>query len=266
MGKTFHYLAGLHRSGNTVLSAILNQHPEIYSAPLGPICEYMWLVHDSFHETTIINTDGYRKTQLISKMMESYYSDVEKPIIIDRDKNWGHPGNVNMLKTHVNKNPKIIYTTRPIAEVIASYIAINTKGILNEMQYFGWPTSNNKSINDNMCDFLMRPDGQFMRSVTAADSINDPENAGMFHIVRYRDLLDSPQKTMDGIYDFLGISSFEHNFYNIQKLETYDDTKAGLPKDLHKVRKTLSKGDVIVDEYVSKSIQEKYAHLDELIK
>jgi len=266
VGKQYHFLAGLHRSGNTVLSSILNQHPDIYSTPLGPICEYMWLVHTSDNQNVLINTFEYRKKQLISSMLDSYYSDVEKPIIIDREKNWGHPANLQMLKQYITDKPKIIYTIRPIAEVLASYIAIASNKTINDMRKDSWPEDPNLSLNDNLCEYLMNPNNKFMTALHAIHSIKNPENDGIFHVVQYHDLLDAPQKTMDEIYEFLGIETFKHNFTNIRKLEKYDDTAAGLPKDLHKVRRKLSRGNVRVNEYVSERIQEKYAYIDDLFK
>ena len=142
MDKQLYFLAGMHRSGNTLLSSILNQHPDIYSSPLGPMCEYMWLVHNSNHESTKINIYDYRKKQLISNMHRSYYADVDKPIIVDREKNWAHPENLKMLKTYISEQPKIIYTVRPIAEVLASLIAINKNSIVMEMAIFNWNFNN----------------------------------------------------------------------------------------------------------------------------
>jgi len=266
VGKQYYFLAGLHRSGNTVLSAVLNQHPDIYSSPLGPICEYMWLVHNSSHETTIINTFEYRKQQLISSMLDSYYADVEKPIIIDREKNWANPANIEMLKKYFAEKPKIIYTIRPIAEVLASFIAINSNGLIREMEDGSWNQDPNLSLNDNLCEFLMNPNNQIARNLEAIHSIKNSENDGMFHIVQYHDFLNSPQKTMDEIYEFLGIEGFTHNFKNIRKIEEYDDTAAGLPKDLHKIRRQLSKSDVRVNEYVSEYIQNKYSYIDDLFE
>ena len=47
--KTYHLLAGLPRSGNTLLSAILNQNPDIYSSPLSPITGMLWDFDQGHH-------------------------------------------------------------------------------------------------------------------------------------------------------------------------------------------------------------------------
>lgn len=266
MNKKYYFLAGIHRSGNTVLSAILNQHPDIYSSPLNPLCEYMWLIHSSQHEVTAISDSSYRKNNLLSKIIDIYYEDVEKPIIIDREKNWLHPANMKMIDLYMPENPKIIYTVRPIAEILASLIAIKKDMLIDAMNIF-WDYDKDISLNDNLCEFLiLSSSSEISRNLQAIESIKDPKNKNKIHIVNYHSLLDHPQETMNDIYKFLDIDSFNHNFNNIQSIEKYNDKKLGLPKNLHKIRKKLSVGSVKVDDYVSQYIKEKYSYIDDAFK
>lgn len=264
MKKTFHYLAGIHRSGNTLLSSILNQHSKIYSSPLGPMAEYISNIRYNNHQMVHINTFEYRKKQLISQMLDAYYSDVEKPIIIDRDKYWGTPNRLEIIKTCINPNPKIIYTIRPIEEVISSMIAINSKRIMQQMNPHNWKNNKTLSDKDNICEFLMSPNGSIMRSLETIKSIQDPTNKGMFHVVSYDDLIMYPENTMNNIYDFLEIEAEDHDFTNIFRIEKYNEEAAGLPEDMHEVRKTLSKRSIDVNEYVSDYIKEKYSYINDL--
>ena len=39
--KKYYFIAGLHRSGVTLLSSILNQNPRFYSGPLSPVLGIM---------------------------------------------------------------------------------------------------------------------------------------------------------------------------------------------------------------------------------
>ena len=64
--KTYHFLAGLPRSGNTLLSSILNQNPLIHSSPLSPINQIMWQQEQNLnnHETVkrLDDKTGFNKT------------------------------------------------------------------------------------------------------------------------------------------------------------------------------------------------------------
>lgn len=260
MGKQYHFLAGLHRSGNTVLSSILNQHPDIYSSPLSPVSEYMWRTHIASKETEAALSNMYpdRSKRLLSRMLENYYEDVEKPIIFDRDKNWAHPANISMIKDCLDFKPKIVFTTRPIIEVLASFIAIDISTVIRWMNKSSYQPDTSLSLNDNLCDYLMLGDSQLTRALLALQSVDNPENAGMIHVVKYEDILNTPQETMNGIYDFLEIEKFKHNFTNIHRIEEYNEAAIGLPKDMHKVRRVLGRSDVRVEDYLTPRSIEKY--------
>ncbi len=260
MGKQYHFLAGLHRSGNTVLSSILNQHSDIYSSPLSPVSEYMWRTYTASNETESARSNMYpeRSTRLLSRMLENYYEDVEKPIIFDRDKNWAHPANVKMMKECLDFKPKIVFTTRPIIEVLASFIAIDISTVIKWMNKSSYKPDTSLSLNDNLCDYLMLGDSQLSRTLLALQSVDNPENAGMIHVVKYEDILNTPQETMDKVYNFLEIEKFKHNFTNIYRIEEYNEAAVRLPKDMHKVRRVLGKSDVRVEDYLTPRSIEKY--------
>jgi sulfotransferase len=259
MDKKYYFLAGLPRSGNTVLSSILNQNTDIYSSPLSTVSEYMWQCHlgKSNLESFLTNPHPNRSDNVISKIIENYYDDVDKPIIFDRDKNWASPDNIKMMNQYFNFTPKIVYTTRPIIEILASLIAIYKDQMVEIMEESEFTYNINLTKNENLCDFIMSEYGQVGRLLSALYSI-DHLNNGNIHIVKYEDILYNPQKTMDGIYDFLKIDRFNHNFTNIKKVDQENDDIVGHPKNLHKIRQKLGKGNVRVEEYLTSRSIEKY--------
>ena len=262
MGKQYHFLAGLHRSGNTVLSSILNQNPEIYSSPISSLIEHMWVCHrtvQNFESIKVNDKDRQRSENMISGMINQYYEDVDKPIVFDRSKAWANPANINMIKTYVSKKSKIIFTTRPILQCVASIIAIDKETVIMNMLNSDFVLNPKLKENENLADFLFSDysNPELIRKCFI-DSIDNPDNAGMIHVVKYEDLLNTPQETMNSIYDFLEIESFQHNFKNIRKIEEYNESVARLPKDLHKVRRVLGKSDVKVEDYLTPRSIEKY--------
>ena len=48
MKKTFYFMAGLPRSGSTLLSSILNQNPRFYSGPSSPVLGAMYALEANF--------------------------------------------------------------------------------------------------------------------------------------------------------------------------------------------------------------------------
>ena len=192
-------------------------------------------------------------------MIDAYYKDVDKEVIFDRTKGWINPANIQMLKDYISQTPKIVFTTRPILEMMASYIAISKDGLVAEMNNSAFVQDIELSVNDNIADYLFSNYSNFGSNLRwALESIDKPENDGIIHIVKYEDLLSSPQETMDSVYNFLGMDSFDHDFNNIVRLENYREDVVGLPQDLHNIRKSLARGEVVVSDHLSPRAISKY--------
>jgi sulfotransferase len=264
MDKTFHYLSGLPRSGNTVVSSLLNQNPDIHSSALSPVCDYLWVAHQSSlnNENAVRNPDKSGTNFILSNLLNNYYTDIDKPIIFDREKAWGIPGNLSLIKTYFTKEPKIVYTVRPVVEILASFINIGTDWLDRKMSNHNWMYKTYLSPNDNRCDYIMRSYGEMDQAFLALNEITKEENKDVFHIVEYSDLISKPQETMDGIYKFIGVESFKHNFNKIIKLETDNDVALGMPADLHKVRPKLNKTSPKPEDILSDYVLSKYSNLE----
>lgn len=198
----------------------------------------------------------------MSNLLENYYSSIDKPIVFDREKNWGTPANLSLIKTYFTKEPKIVYTVRPVIEILASFLSLDAEWIDRGMVNNGWNYKSYLSQNDNRCDYLMRSYGEIDQGLLVLNEVIKPENKDIFHIVEYSDLTDNPQQVMDGIYKFIGVESFTHNFNNIKKLEVDDDAAIGLPKNLHKVRPQLKKSSPKPEDVLSGYILNKYSNME----
>ena len=264
MDKTFHYLSGLPRSGNTVVSSLLNQNPDIYSSPLSPVCEYAWVLYQSSmrQENVIRNADRSGTDLIISNLLNNHYTNIDKPIIFDREKYWATPGNLSFIKTYFTKEPKIVYTVRPVIEILASFMILDTKWLENSMQNNNWNYKSYLTLNDNFCDYIMRSSGEMDTILLGLNEVTKPENKDIFYIVEYSDLINSPQETMDNIYKFIGVESFKHNFNNIIKLEKEDDTANNMPVNLHEVRPKLKKTSPKPEDVLSDYVLNKYSNME----
>lgn len=264
MDKTYHFLASLPRSGNTLLSAILNQNPDIYSSPLSPLPSLMWDYVNSCSRTEQINRNKEnedRAKELLSSFFDTFYKNIDKPVIIDRDKDWGTPANLNLIKEYVTPTPKIIVTVRDILEIIASFIALDADYLKNNSANSGAFINNYRSPKDSIAEYLMQPNGDIDKALLGLASAFYPENKGIFHIVEYNDLMLKPEETMSGIYKFLDMPNYEHDFKKIEKVESDNDTLLGLPDNLHDVRKSLSKSKTSTD-ILSDYIKHKYSNME----
>jgi len=264
--KDIYFLSGMPRSGNTVLSAILNQNPDVYSSELSPVSTMLFNLDKSITVSQNTNRSKLNKERVnktMSNLVHEYYSDIDKQHIFDREKFWATPENFNMILKYITKSPKFIFTVRPLLEVLASYITIMPYNIKKDMYNIGWKYKTFLTENDNMCDFLMTSEKSSLKGFFESYiTINDPRYKEMFHIVEYSSLVANPQKTMNEIYDFIGIENYIHDFSNIESKEKINDEQIGLPADLHKVRSELSPSTIKPEDCLSDYILTKYSTMD----
>ena len=263
--KQYFFLSGLPRSGNTLLSAILNQNPQIYSSPLSPVVSMLWDNNSLYEkEQSVIMLENKQPVMNVGKnIIINYYQDVKKPIIIDREKGWGVPLNLNILKKYITTTPKIIFTVRPVLEILASWINLLPEHSFldEEMEANNWWYKDYLTKNDNRCDYLMHPNGQINKVLLSINEIIKPENKDVFCLIKYNNLMDAPQETMNKIYNFLELPSYEHNFNEIKQLEKDINVIPTQVDNLHEIRPILKKTSKNPEDLLSKYVIDKYSNI-----
>lgn len=266
--KNFYFLSGLPRSGSTLLSSILNQNSEIHSGPNSPICGMMFNL-----ERSIIASEQYRaypKPEVIPAtvmgVLHNYYSDRSEPNIIDKSREWSIQEHFNVLLRNMSENPKVVLCVRSITDILASFIYMiqqnpNSSSFIDQEIQARQEFNFYRPIDDIRCDHLMRPKGLIDNALYGIAFAMLEENKNYFHIVEYEDLVNNTEKTIDGIYEFLNIKSYQHDFNNIVNTVPEDDRVYGL-QGLHDVRKSVGKRKINKEEILSPYVLNKYSGLE----
>ncbi len=120
--KTYHFMAGLPRSGSTLLKSILDQNPNLHTNPVSPVMELMYHTEEYFKksEQYLAYEKPKNAHKIIKSYIENYYYEREEDIIIDHCRSW--PNNIERIKTYITPNPKIICPVRDILEILTSFI------------------------------------------------------------------------------------------------------------------------------------------------
>lgn len=243
--KTYYFMAGLPRSGSTLLSSILNQNPRFYSGPSSPVLSTMFVIENHLLQDELYH--GYPKPDqmngMIGDVINHFYSDVEQPVIIDKNRAW--VARVPYIEGYIKQNAKIICPVRDIEEILTSMIMMIRRNPYKE----GNPRINfideqlvklNIPINDdNRCEYIAGPDGILGQSLNA---IMEGINAGFgnrFHYVEYNDLVNRPKDTLKKLYEFLGEEPFDHKFEGLGNSNRERDMETYGLEDMHEVRSTL---------------------------
>lgn len=195
-----HFLAGLPRSGSTVLAAVLNQHPALHVTPTSGLIDLMGGMVAVWENNPAFAAQGSTKEELFRLLratVSSKYEHIEKPVVIDKSRGWADPQIMKTMTDVLGASPKIIATVRNVADCAASFVRV--------------------AKPENVEDFLRTSSllDHLKSSYTtlAAGYRAAPEN---FCIIDYDDLMDNPVKELNRIHAFLGLDPFS---YNLQKIE-----------------------------------------------
>jgi len=247
MDKTFYFMAGLPRSGSTLLSSILNQNPRFYSGPSSPVLGAMFAVEQNFMGNELYH--GYPKPdqvrEIIGSIPHHFYSDVQKPVVFDKNRAW--TARVPYIEGYIGQQAKILVPVRRIDEILTSILTMIHRNPFQE----GQPRINfvdeqliktDIPINDlNRCMYLLNDGGIVYESLNAIMMGFQQNVSDKMHFVDYNDLVDNPEKIMEDIYDFLGEEFYDHDFGSISNIHREDDLITYGLSDMHQVRSEVKK-------------------------
>jgi sulfotransferase len=262
--KVIHYLCGLPRAGNTLLSTLFNQNPNIASTANSIVTEIFKNLDDLKRSDTFLNYPDHGSfDNVIKAVVPAYYKNWSKPIIIDRGP-WGAPNNLAFLKHYINSKPKIIVLVREVLEVLGSFIEWSNKNQTAFLNRIG-------CINvEQKCEALMNTDNLIIKELIAIKHLTLPKNEGIALFIDYNDLVNEPEKTLKKIYKFLDIPYYsKHNYTKLNQFKvnemSYDDKIIG--DNLHTIKtKGISKTKRNLKKLLPKTIIDKYKNLNELWK
>lgn len=262
MNKTFYFMAGLPRSGSTVLSSILNQNPRFYSGPSSPVVPTMITLENSLANDELFL--GYPKPdqarQIISSVLPIFYSDREEPVIFDKNRSWTI--RMNYIPGYFNIQPKVICPVRDTAEILTSFISMlrrnpyEVNGRINFIDEM-LVKNNIPLTDDNRCEFLASPQGIVGQSVSGLRQAYIDGFEESLHIVEYQDLINDPKGTLNAIYEFLDEEPFEHDLNKLENINRENDAQIYGFADMHKVRPKLKSVSADPKEILSPEILAK---------
>jgi len=268
MIKIFYFMAGLPRSGSTVLSSILNQNPKIYSGPSSPVLSTMYTVENHLQNNELFY--GYPKPEqanlIISNIIHQFYSDIEKPVVIDKNRAW--TARVPYIEGYLKQRAKIICPVRDIDEILTSMITMIRRNPYREGQRrINFIDEQLVKLNiplsdDNRCEYIAGPQGILGQSLNAIVEGFKEGYGNKIHFVEYRDLINQPKETLESLYKFLGEEPFEHTFNNLKNENLENDLNTYGLTDMHKIHSKLESRSKNPKEILSSNILEKCKGMD----
>lgn len=236
--KRFAFLAGLPRTGSTLLGTLLSQHPELHSTRTSAVRDIMRYPLGYFlGESPYFNLkDPDSQAWGIAKgVLFGAYENVDKTVIIEKDRGWA--GEVAVLRKILGTDPQIIAPVRSIPEIIASFILISRKIGAKSKIEDELAIANRESNPWTLSRVIWEKYIYANYKVFKAAYESHPE---CFLLVEYDDLVTSPDRTMKLVYTYLDVPHWAPSKSNLENPNPEADEVYGMP-GLHYIRPELKR-------------------------
>jgi len=240
--KKIFFISGLPRSGNTLLSSLLNQNPDITVSGQSIIPEIFFRIEEIKNTQWYKNFPNQSGIENVSKnIFNNYFKNIKTKFVVDRGP-WSSQYNYNMLKKYLNYDFKIIVLVRDVNEILSSFIKLSQE---NE-DFFVNKKYNEKIITEcwrdeleEKCNILMEKDGFIDTSLAGIKHLINFAEGKNYQFFEYNNLINNPKLFLRDVYDFLEIPEYKnHVFKELNQFSLgslmYNDMVFGGP--LHTIR------------------------------
>jgi sulfotransferase len=248
-----HFIAGLPRSGSTLLSALLYQNPRFWAGVSGPLAHLVGVQHKALSEgefSQFFSDDG--RAQILRGLFENYYSANDVDVSFDTNRAWTSR---MPLLARLYPEARVICCVRKVGEVLDSFEAIFNRNPLRVPKVL--QVGHGENVYSRTEALLDTTNGRVgLAWASFREAWHGPE-AKRLIVIQYKHLVEYPATTLRGLYQELGEPYFEHDFEHVrleQDVTAFDDY-LGMP-GLHSIRGAVAlveRGPIIPPELLESS-------------
>ena len=234
MSRAYHFIAGMPRSGSTLLAGILRQNPRFHAAMSSPVAG---LINGALEQMgaggeSAAFFDEIKRKAICRAMLDAYYADNAAPVVFDTNRQW--TARMHQL-AGLAPDFRMICCVRNPAWVMDSFEAIHRR---NPFDYSRMYSPATRQTVYSRCEQLISADGVVGGAWTALKEAYYGDFSERLLLVDYELLSRHPARTMQLVYQFLGEAEFAHDFDNVEYTEEAFDQQLGV-KGLHDVRRKV---------------------------
>lgn len=222
--KKLHLIAGLPRSGSTLLCNLLNMNPDFHATPTSAVIDVIRNIRSTFSHNVTFKTHN-RLSEVdnikmgIKGFIDGFYHD--KNVVFDKCRGW--TSNLMLLDEILgHKETKVIWTYRDPVEIVSSIEKRYRDTIM--MENADEAAGADFSTLDSRVNTYINDGGIVARPVWLLDDAYKMGYADRILIVRYGDLTNNPQMVLNQIHDFIGEEhySYGENGFSDLKQSTFE--------------------------------------------
>ena len=263
--KTIYFVAGLPRSGSTLLVNILAQNPSFHTTGTSGILPVMIGARDQWEGSTEIKAwvesseikDAVR-INVLKGILHGYFKHIETPIVFDKSRGWC--GYIELLEK-MGIEPKILAPVRDFRDVLASFEKLyrRNKGVRpipgEQQNYASFQHLKGR------CDVWANGAQPLGMAWNRLKDAFDRGKGKYVHFVEYEKLTNAPKRTLQSMYEFLDEAYYEHDFDNVEQVTQEDDIWHGYD-DLHTIRSKVEKSEAQWPHILGKEASHRYGGVD----
>jgi sulfotransferase len=255
--KTFHFVAGLPRSGSTLLCNILAQNPRFYATHTSGCIEVLLLMRNNWDKLAEhrANLDWPALERVLASTLQTYHS-TDRPVIFDKSRAW--LAYIEFLENILQRKAKVLVTVRPVVDILASFEKLYRKNT----RFHTIPGENDNYFKfqsiEGRSDYLMETQNVVGLSHLRVREALLRGLRDRFLFVDFDTLTKSPEKKMKEIYDFLDEKYFSHDFGKVKQVTQENDVVHGF-LDLHLIREKVAPVLSDARQVLGDHVFEKYA-------
>jgi len=217
--KNIIYLAGLPRSGSTLLAQVLGHHPDIYSpGHSSPLCAMLMSMrhHLSDNEFFLSQLDAnfdrcYQQLlRAYRGFINGWFAETDRPWVVDKNRGWlQHIETVN----HLDPDFRMVVCVRELGQIYGSIEAQHQKTLLID-----FPDHLAHLSRYDRADKLFEANGVIgapLRAIQSLKDIDRPLQQRLFYMV-FEHLMQEPESVMQALWQWLGLPAAKLDWQNLK--------------------------------------------------
>jgi sulfotransferase len=262
------FLAGLPRSGSTLLANLACQNPILHATPTSGLAG----VVEGYR--TFWSTDALIRAQGIENVRPKFLSSLEGlilgwhkreiqagKIVLDKNRVW--PRHIELLEMALGQRVTVLFPIRDVRDILTSFEKLHRKDLAFK------PRPYNETPVARAESWLHPEHGAVGRAISIyRDAIARGVDDRIWTL-RYNDLCSHPQDMMDAVHEVIGIPPFAYDVDNVQQFTYEDDAVHGIT-GLHDIRARIqpqpSEWQQFLPQQYGQALEARYADVMSLVQ
>lgn len=267
--KKLNLIAGMPRSGSTLLCNLLNMNPNFNATATSPVIDVINNMRSTFSHNQTFKTND-RLTQYndmlngINGFINGFYAN--KNIVFDKCRGWSN--NLPLLDAILgHKETKVIWTYRDPVDIVSS-IEKHYQGTILFESVDELNGSDFSTLSSRVDNFIS-DGGLIARPVWLLNDAYEMGYSNRILLVKYDDLTSNTQEVLNRIHDFIGEDHYYYNEFNFTNLKQTTSEFDGLynfkfPHSIKEGGVEFVKHNVNIPEHLIEKINHRFTWINKI--